>query len=92
MRDADLIYSSSSGAVCLDYDWAADQSLQITNDAVSKVNCADRGAMLPEVAIIGAVDVTYCREGGIAHSVRHFTVCTRRGQKLQRENPWNLNV
>ena len=81
VRDADLTYSSPSGAVCLDYDWAANQCLQITNDAVSKVNCAERGAMLPDVAIIGAVDVTYCRDGGIAHSVRHFTVCTLAGNK-----------
>jgi len=81
VRDADLTYSSSRGAVCLDYDWTANQCLQITKDAVSKVNCADRGAVLPEVAIIGAVDVTYCREGGIAHTMRHFTVCTLAGDK-----------
>lgn len=81
VRDADLTYSSPSGAICLDYDWAANQCLQITTDAVSKVNCAERGAMLPDVAIIGAVDVTYCRDGGIAHSVRHFTVCTLAGDK-----------
>ncbi len=81
VRDADLTYSSSSGAVCLDYDWAPNQCLQITDAAVSKVNCADRGAVLPDVAIIGDADLTYCREGGIAHSVRHFTVCTLAGDK-----------
>lgn len=26
-------------------------------------------------------DLTYCREGGIPHSVRHFTVCTLAGDK-----------
>lgn len=81
VHDADLTYSSPSGAVCLDYDWVADQCLQIANDAVSKVNCADRGAVRPEMAIIGALDVSYCREGGIAHSVRHFTICTLAGNK-----------
>jgi hypothetical protein len=85
VRDADLTYSSSSGptsgAVCLDYDWAAGQCLQITTNAVSKVDCAKRGAVQPEMAVIGAVDVSYCREGGIAHSVRHFTVCTLAGDK-----------
>jgi hypothetical protein len=79
--DADLTYSSSSGAVCLDYDWAADQCLEITKKAVSKVDCSKRDAVRPEMAIIGAVDVTYCREGGIAHSLRHFTVCTLAGDK-----------
>jgi hypothetical protein len=85
VRDADLTYSWSAGAksgtVCLDYDWAADQCLRIGNAAVSKVGCADRGAVRPEMAVIGAVDVTYCREGGIAHAVRHFTVCTLAGDK-----------
>ncbi len=81
VRDADLTYKSSSGAVCLDYDWAANQCLHITKGAVSKVDCLHRGAVLPDFAIIGAVDVTYCREGGIAHSVRHFTVCTLAGDK-----------
>jgi hypothetical protein len=83
--DADLTYSWSSGwksgAVCLDYDWVADQCLQITKESVAKVNCADRGAVRPQMAIIGAVDVSYCREGGIAHRVRHFTVCTLAGDK-----------
>ena len=85
VRDADLTYSWSEGAksgtVCLDYDWAADQCLQISHDAVSKVGCTDRGAVRPELAVIGAVDVSYCREGGIAHAVRHFTVCTLAGDK-----------
>jgi hypothetical protein len=85
VHDADLTYSWSSGptpgAVCLDYDWAASQCLQITSNAVSKVDCTKRGAVQPEMAIIGAVDVTYCREGGIAHAVRRFTVCTIAGDK-----------
>lgn len=53
----------------------------ITNDAVAKRSCAERGAVRPDMAIIGAVDVTYCREGGIAHAVRHFTVGTAAGDK-----------
>jgi hypothetical protein len=85
VHDADLTYSWSSGpksgAVCLDYDWAAGQCLQITSNAVSKVDCTKRGAVQPEMAIIGAVDVTYCREGGIAHAIRRFTVCTLAGNK-----------
>jgi hypothetical protein len=79
--DADLTYSSPAGAVCLDYDWAANQCLTITSAAVSKVDCTKHGAVQPETAIIGSLDVTYCREGGIAHSVRHFTVCTLAGDK-----------
>jgi hypothetical protein len=55
--------------------------MQITNDAMSKVNCADRGAVFIDVAIIGAVDISYCREGGIAHSVRHFAGCMLAGDK-----------
>jgi hypothetical protein len=85
VRDADLTYSWSAGAksgtACLDYDWAADQCLHIGSNAVSKVNCADHGAVRPQMAIIGAVDVSYCLEGGIAHRVRHFTVCTLAGDK-----------
>ncbi|OBH22006.1 hypothetical protein A9X04_00575 [Mycobacterium sp. E3247] len=79
--DADLTYSSSGGAVCLDYDWAANQCLRLTEDSVAKVPCADRAAIRPDMAVIGAVDVSYCREGGIAHSVRHFTICTLAGNK-----------
>lgn len=79
--DADLTYHSPAGAVCLDYDWAANQCLEITSSAVAKVDCTKPGAVQPEVAIIGAVDVTYCREGGIAHPARHFTVCTLAGDK-----------
>ena len=90
MHDADLTYAwssgSKSGVACLDSDWAADQCLQITKESVSKVNCADRGAVRTQMAIIGAVDVSYCREGGIAHRVRHFTVCTLAGnQELEEE-------
>jgi hypothetical protein len=85
VHDADLTYAWSSGAksgvACLDYDWAADQCLQITKESVAKVNCADRGAVRPQMAIIGAVDVSYCSGGGIAHRVRHFTVCTLAGDK-----------
>jgi hypothetical protein len=81
VRDADNTYSTPSGAVCLDYDWTGGQCLDITKSAVSKVDCAKPGAVRPEMAIIGAVDVTYCREGGIAHSVRQFTVCTQAGYK-----------
>jgi len=81
VRDADLTYAAATGAVCLDYDWAADQCFQITDDAVAKRSCVGRGVVRPEMAIVGAVDVTYCREGGIAHPVRHFTVCTVAGDK-----------
>lgn len=81
LRDVDLTYSSAAGGVCLDYDWAAGQCLSITKDAVSKTDCAKRGAVRPELAIIGAVDVTYCREGGIAHAARRFTICTLAGEE-----------
>jgi hypothetical protein len=81
VHDADITYSTPSGAVCLDYDWTGGKCLEITKSVVSKVDCAKRGALRPEMAIIGAVDVTYCREGGIAHSVRKFTVCTQAGDK-----------
>jgi len=83
--DADLTYSwtaaQSSGTMCLDYDWVADQCLHISDNAVSKVDCTDRAAVRPQLAIIGAVDVSYCLGGGIAHRVRHFTVCTLAGNK-----------
>lgn len=87
LRDADQTYTwrsgSNFGAICLDYDWAANQCLNITNTSVSKVGCGQPGAVLPEMAIIGAVDVSYCREGGIAHSLRHFTVCTLAGKNCK---------
>ena len=63
------------------YDWAVDQCLQITSHAVMKVDCRERGAVRPEMAIIGAVDVTYCRESGITHRVRQFTICTLAGNE-----------
>jgi hypothetical protein len=85
VHDADLTYSWSSGptsgAICLDYDWVAGQCLHIASDTVHKVDCTRHGAVQPEMAIIGAVDVSYCREGGIAHRVRHFTVCTLAGDQ-----------
>ena len=81
VRDADITYSAATGAACLDYDWTAGQCLEITKNIVKKEDCTRHGAILPQMAIIGAVDVTYCSEGGIAHSVRHFTVCTIAGEK-----------
>jgi len=87
VRDADQTYTwrsgSNSGAVCLDYDWAENQCLHISKTLVSKVGCTQPGAVLPEMAIIGAVDVSYCREGGIAHAVRHFTVCVLAGKNCK---------
>ena len=67
--------------MCLDYDWAAGQCLQITSRAVSKVDCTEPGAVRPEMAVIGAVDVTYCRDRGFAHRIRQFTVCTLAGNE-----------
>jgi hypothetical protein len=85
VHDADLTLSWSaggkSGATCLDYDWVAGQCLLIGGQSVSKVDCTRRGAVEPQMTIIGAVDVSYCREGGIAHRTRHFTVCTLAGDK-----------
>jgi hypothetical protein len=85
VHDADLTLSWSSGgksaATCLDYDWVAGQCLLIANQSVNKVDCTRPGAVQPQMAVIGAVDVSYCREGGIAHRVRHFTVCTLAGDK-----------
>ncbi|WP_428338657.1 hypothetical protein [Mycobacterium sp.] len=79
VHDADLTLSWSAGgksaATCLDCDWVAGQCLHIAGQSVAKVECTSRGAVQPQVAIIGAVDVSYCREGGIAHRVRHFTIC-----------------
>jgi hypothetical protein len=88
VRDADITYTWSkgreSGVVCLDYDWAAGQCLQITSNAVSKVDCQKRGALRPEMAIIGAVDVTYCQDRGFVHRVRQFTICTLAGNGASR--------
>jgi hypothetical protein len=85
VRDADLTYSwssgSTAGAACLDYDWTVGQCLHIAGDDVRKVDCGQRGAVRPEKAVIGAVDVSYCLGGGLAHRVRHFTVCTQAGDK-----------
>lgn len=83
--DADLIYTWStqmlSGAVCLDYDWTHGQCLLITADTASKADCLIPGAVQPDQAIIGAVDVSYCCSGGIPHPVRHFAVCTTPGNE-----------
>lgn len=83
--DADLSITqaegSGSSALCMDYDWSPGQCLRITDNDVAKVNCARPGAIQPDIAIIGAVDVSYCRESGIAHPIRHFTVCTITGDK-----------
>jgi hypothetical protein len=85
VHDADLTLSWSAGgksaATCLDYDWVVGQCLLIAGQSVDKVDCTRPGAVQPQMAIIGAVDVSYCREGGIAHRVRHFTVCTLAGDK-----------
>jgi hypothetical protein len=43
--------------VCIDYDWVADQCLQITGESVSKVAYAEHGSVRPQMAMIGAVDV-----------------------------------
>lgn len=83
--DADLIYTWSSqmlsGAVCLDYDWTPGQCMLITPDTAAKSDCADSASVRPDGAIIGAVDVSYCRSGGIPHPVRHFAICTIPGNE-----------
>lgn len=85
VRDVDLTYTwtagGKSGVACLDYDWVAGQCLHISQQSVLKVNCLQRGAVQPQMAVIGAVDVSYCKEGGIAHRARHFTICTLSGDK-----------
>jgi hypothetical protein len=81
--DADHIYDWSSqalsGAVCLDYDWTAGQCFLITPNSASKTDCGDHGAVRPSEVIIGAVDTSYCRVGGVPHPTRHFAVCTTSG-------------
>ena len=87
--DADLKYSWGSapvaGALCLDYDWAADSCIRIESDYATKEKCitgtATTRSVRPELIVTGASDLKYCRIGGIPHPIRKFTVCTVPGQK-----------
>lgn len=80
VSDADVIYSWASGAVlgalCLDYDWGNGQCLRITEHTAAKALCSESDVVRPQFAVIGAVDVSYCPSGGIAHPVRRYTICT----------------
>lgn len=55
------------------------QRRAITETASSRYQQASKRAK--SRILVGAVDVSYCREGGIAHSVRRFTICTHAGDK-----------
>ncbi|WP_420915339.1 LppU/SCO3897 family protein [Mycobacteroides chelonae] len=80
VSDVDIAYSyatdTARGALCMDYDWSAGHCMTISEKAVSKDSCAELGSVKPTFVVVGGVDVSYCRSGGVPHPIRRFTVCT----------------
>ncbi|TDZ93524.1 hypothetical protein [Mycobacteroides salmoniphilum] len=77
--DADLTYSSVTKryVACLDYDWSADRCLMVKQGRpVRKVDCATPDSERVEAIVISTDNTLNCSQGGFAHPVRRFTVCT----------------
>lgn len=80
ISDVDIAYSyttdTTSGALCMDYDWSTEHCMAISENSVSKEPCVELGSVKPTFVVVGGIDVSYCRSGGVAHPIRRFTVCT----------------
>lgn len=80
ISDVDIAYSyttdTARGALCMDYDWSAGHCMAISENFVSKQSCAELGSVKPAFVVVGGIDVSYCRSGGVPHPIRRFTVCT----------------
>jgi hypothetical protein len=83
-KDSDVTYSWKPGGVeetlCLDYDWTSKDCMIITLHNAAKGPCGgNSSAVRAETVVLGAVDISYCKFGGIPHPVRRFTVCVAQG-------------
>jgi hypothetical protein len=87
-KDVDQRYrytiANEPAAICLDYDWSSSNCLAIGTAkawhaiAVTCANPPLRPAERPIAVVYNTKDVNQCPDGGFAHAIRGFTVCTLR--------------
>ncbi|WP_234802853.1 hypothetical protein [Mycobacteroides abscessus] len=66
-------------AVCMDYHWLRDTCLSITREDSHRANCDDAsqpGREKPVRLVLDTTNLFRCPDGGFAHPVRKFSVCT----------------
>ena len=84
VADADYKFWSTTAdgheyAVCMDYHWIRDTCLSITTRVSHRARCDDAtqpGREKPVRLALDTTSLSRCPDGGFAHPVRKFTVCT----------------
>lgn len=65
--------------LCLDYYWVQGSCLSMNGFDIKRVNCADKSEPNREKPIqlaLNTASTSDCPDGGFAHPVRRFTICT----------------
>lgn len=71
---------SGEYTLCLDYYWVQDSCFGMNGFDIKRVNCADKTQMKREKPIkleLNTASASDCPDGGFAHPVRRFTICTQ---------------
>lgn len=65
--------------LCLDFDWVANGCMSIGQETwyAKRVTCTERHAERPTKVLFDVNSVAACPDGGYAHPVRRFTICTQ---------------
>ncbi|WP_445515061.1 LppU/SCO3897 family protein [Tsukamurella ocularis] len=81
VADADWRYfsgkSNQQWTACLDYNWTAKGCVDVERNPSRSGRCGDlQGAgYRPEGILVGVTSTSGCKNKGIAHPVRKFTIC-----------------
>lgn len=68
----------SQQTLCLDFDWVASGCMSIGQETwyAKRVVCTESRSERPTKVLLDVNSVAACPDGGYAHPVRRFTVCT----------------
>lgn len=76
VSDSDAQYKLRETFLCLDYDWDRTNCIAIYAERPFKEQCGrSLQSLRPEMIVVGGRDVSYCKNTGISHPVRKYTVC-----------------
>lgn len=101
VADADYKFWSTTAdgheyAVCMDYHWIRDTCLSITKRDSHRVSCNDAsqpGREKPVRLVTDTTSLDRCPDGGFAHPVRKFSVCTEtQSHRFSRGMAGALNI
>ncbi|MGL4306154.1 MAG: LppU/SCO3897 family protein [Mycobacteriaceae bacterium] len=70
--------SSGEWSACLDYNWTTSRCIDRTGDNAATINCDEstKDHYRPTKVIVGDGTGSKCQDGGFAHKVRKFSICT----------------